>query len=166
MENTLENKAKFFAQYYGQNVKRSYLPEQTSLQVIDRDVFWIGHLIINGYLELKSLEDITDEDFIEVAKICDFIIGNGLRIKHDGYKKVMFSAYNSNPLETTTLFIYPKEFEVYSKDEDGKVVQYDTFRISMIIDYLRSKGYALPWMGLSVEKLVEYGWVKLKNKES
>ena len=24
-------------------------------------------------------------------------------------------------------------------------------------DYLRSKGYALPWMGLSVEKLIEYG---------
>jgi len=31
-------------------------------------------------------------------------------------------------------------------------------------DYLRSKGYALPYMGLSVEKLIEYGWVKLKNE--
>lgn len=30
-------------------------------------------------------------------------------------------------------------------------------------DYLRSKGYALPWMGLSVEELVIYGWVKLKK---
>lgn len=28
-------------------------------------------------------------------------------------------------------------------------------------DYLRSKGYALPWMGLSVEKLQEYGWIKI-----
>ncbi|TYO83101.1 hypothetical protein LX74_04079, partial [Elizabethkingia miricola] len=68
MENNFENKAKFFAQYYGQNVKRSYLPEQTSLQVIDRNVFWIGHLIINGYLELKSIEDITDEDSLMIAK--------------------------------------------------------------------------------------------------
>ena len=32
-----------------------------------------------------------------------------------------------------------------------------------VIDYLRSKGYALPWMDLSVEDLVEYGWVKLKE---
>jgi hypothetical protein len=30
-------------------------------------------------------------------------------------------------------------------------------------DYLRSKGYALPWMDLSVEDLVEYGWIKLKE---
>jgi hypothetical protein len=30
-------------------------------------------------------------------------------------------------------------------------------------DYLRSKGYALHWMDLSVEDLVEYGWIKLNN---
>ena len=29
------------------------------------------------------------------------------------------------------------------------------------VDYLRSKGYALPWMGLSVEEMVEAGWIKL-----
>lgn len=34
-----------------------------------------------------------------------------------------------------------------------------------IADYLRSKSYALPFMGLSVETLVEYGWVKLINGE-
>lgn len=28
-------------------------------------------------------------------------------------------------------------------------------------DYLRSKGYALPWMGLSVEKQIEYNWIKI-----
>ena len=32
-----------------------------------------------------------------------------------------------------------------------------------VFDYLRSKGYALPWMDLLVEDLVEYGWVKLKE---
>lgn len=31
------------------------------------------------------------------------------------------------------------------------------------IDYIRSKGYALPWMGLSVEQQIEYGWIKLKD---
>jgi hypothetical protein len=29
------------------------------------------------------------------------------------------------------------------------------------VDYLRSKGYALPWMGLSVDEMVEAGWIKL-----
>lgn len=28
-------------------------------------------------------------------------------------------------------------------------------------DYLRSKGYALPWMGFSVENQIKYGWIKL-----
>lgn len=28
-------------------------------------------------------------------------------------------------------------------------------------DYLRSKGYAIPWMGLSVEEMVKAGWIKL-----
>lgn len=28
-------------------------------------------------------------------------------------------------------------------------------------DYLRSRGYALPWMGLSVEELESAGWIKL-----
>lgn len=30
------------------------------------------------------------------------------------------------------------------------------------VDYLRSKGYALPWMNLSVDALVKIGWVKLR----
>jgi hypothetical protein len=29
------------------------------------------------------------------------------------------------------------------------------------VDYLRLKGYALPWMGLSVEEMVKAGWIKL-----
>lgn len=29
------------------------------------------------------------------------------------------------------------------------------------VDYLRSKGYALPYFGLSVKEMVEAGWIKL-----
>lgn len=28
-------------------------------------------------------------------------------------------------------------------------------------DYLRSKGYALSWMDLTVQDLIDYGWIKL-----
>jgi len=31
------------------------------------------------------------------------------------------------------------------------------------VDFLRSKGYALPFMGLSVDELVNYGWIKFKQ---
>lgn len=32
------------------------------------------------------------------------------------------------------------------------------------VDYLRSKGYALPWMGVSIEEMIEAGWIKLITK--
>lgn len=47
---------------------------------------------------------------------------------------------------------------------DLQYTSLDPLKVIQVIDYLRSKGYVLPWMGLSVEKLVEYGWVKLKEK--
>lgn len=33
------------------------------------------------------------------------------------------------------------------------------------VDYLRSKGYALPFRGVDVETLISWGWVKLKTKK-
>ena len=30
-------------------------------------------------------------------------------------------------------------------------------------DYLRDKGYALPWRGISVKKQIEYGWITIKK---
>lgn len=38
----------------------------------------------------------------------------------------------------------------------------DFYGIASVSDYLRSKGYAVPFMGLSVETLIEYGWVRLR----
>ena len=40
-------------------------------------------------------------------------------------------------------------------------VQYHHIMTPFMCDYLRSKGYALPWMGLSVEEMVQAGWIKL-----
>lgn len=34
---------------------------------------------------------------------------------------------------------------------------------AIAIDFLRSKGYAVSWMGLSVNEMVRVGWVKLKE---
>lgn len=31
------------------------------------------------------------------------------------------------------------------------------------VDFLRSRGYALPWMGVSVEQQIEWGWIKIKQ---
>lgn len=117
MKNTVENKAKFFAQYWGQNILR-YEPD-------------LGyHRIVNDYkignadefvAELKPLSKITDEDLRELnAGRHEWIV-----------------LYEDNPEEELT----PQAF-----------------------DFLRSKGYALPFMGISVEQQIEWGWIKLKQQ--
>jgi hypothetical protein len=34
-----------------------------------------------------------------------------------------------------------------------------------VVDYLRSKGYALPFLGMSVEEQINLGWIKLKEEK-
>lgn len=117
MENTLENKAKFFAQYWGQEVLLWHQwtnPNERSK---------IGSTPMrnpNGWsLSLKPLSLITDED---------------------------------------------KEYIGYSESYIDMLKKCNVSKIdSFVADYLRSKSCALPWMGLSVETMVEYGWIKLKE---
>jgi hypothetical protein len=122
MENRLENKAKFFAQYYGQKVLRNRLlndqipPAPVGMFQLTESEY--------QYLELKSISEIVDDDFLEVM-----------------WK------------------IFP--FQPRSSFKKGGIYM-DHLNVNQC-DYLRSKGYALPFMEVSVEKLVEYGWVRLKG---
>lgn len=122
IENTLENKAKFFAIYLGQRVMRCKTFNVTTghglsgLMNVDVNSETIKE---NWFLELKPLSSISKEDANEIFKMA---------IPYTGR------------YEITTIF-----------------------NSSAIVDFLRSRGYALPWMGLSVDQLIEYGWVKLKE---
>jgi len=120
-----ENKAKFFAQYYGQNIQRAgddpaYFETKPEYTAED----W--------YLELKSLSAITDEDAIEMGVINNWRRGVDFSIDVANYRNMA---------------------KFFDKGELG--MNYET------VDYLRSKGYALPFMGLSVEEMVQAGWIKL-----
>jgi len=90
------------------------------------------------YLELKPLSSITDEDAIEVAKII--------------------------------LLTWETAIEIIRRiNEDWNIEAIKGDDISYhelieIIDYLRSKGYALPYLDLSVEQQIEYNWIKLKTE--
>lgn len=124
MENTLENKSKFFAQYYYQNI----LNGKTLKVSIKRQVSKFD------YISLKPLSSITDEDKYKVY------------------------TYLNLRMNMTTL-----RYE-YESTQDSVIREYTSNTINVnCIDYLRSKGYALPFMGLSVDTLIEYGWVKLKK---
>jgi hypothetical protein len=137
MENTIENKAKFFAQYWGQKVLTR--PESANRKLILGDEVSIQSALSKfGYnykyfLELKPLSLITDEQAFEIAKILKVELNpkNVIEFIHISIKKYI--------------------------ENDYKGID------SHVLDFLRSKGYALPYMSLSVEKQIEYGWIKLKS---
>lgn len=129
IENTIENKSKFFAQYYGQKVlgKNKFSYQSVCANLFKDDIDGV-------FIELTPLSQITDEDAIEVAKIFgtledEIFVGKWLVIG-------MFD----NSADCA-------ENKLYNSNAEA-------------IDYLRSKSYLLPFNNTSIEKIIEYGWVK------
>lgn len=139
MENTLGNKAKFFAQYWGQKLLAVTVNEDELCQKIGNSYMGKYHVEM-CHIKLKPLSSITDEELIIVSAI-------------EGDK------YTEDHIIRGRTII--KTFAEYSDCTDSLK---NTNQLIQLIDYLRSKGYALPYMGLSVEKLQEYGWIKLKSE--
>lgn len=133
MKNTLDNKAGLFAQYI---VAEPVCQTSNSDGILSAATYHLNikHGFEKRYLLLKSISSITDEDAIEVGFLLSKL-SRGFIQMHDGYKKSLIESAKK-----------------YMKFEIEK---------SSVVDYLRSKGYALPYMGLSVEKQIEYGWIKL-----
>ena len=82
---------------------------------------------------------------------------NQLKMKH--LKKLDFSSPLG--LENIRLDFNGIYWKAYEKKPgfylgEGHLIPYE-------VDYLRNKGYALPWMNLSVQDMVDYGWIKLKE---
>ena len=61
MKNTLENKSRFVALYYGQNVFK-YKGKYSTDEIFPLTLAGKFGALHNGYLELTSLKDITNED--------------------------------------------------------------------------------------------------------
>lgn len=137
MTNTLENKKKFIAQYWDQEVMLSEVENKQTFKA-DEDNFhrWIPEC----YLELTPLSLISDED---AEKCVDILFSEN----HVGYSdKVEYGKNWAN-----TVFNLPLN-GIYLRD------------YIPMMDYLRSKGYALPYIGVKVETLIEWNWIKLKTK--
>lgn len=93
---------------------------------------------INFYLELKPLSNISDEDAIE-------------------YFNILWYADNLDS---------PQEFKKEFGRNYANSLLSNKFRLIPAnvvhgIDFLRSKGYAIPFMEYSVEELVKLGWIQL-----
>lgn len=141
MENNIKNKQKLFALYLWQPV---FKPENWNNRTEVLDLYNLGRIDFRidnpSCIELRPLSSITDDEAIEVAKIGlpDKVLYDYLWIPGTGK-----AIANSIDKGRQTNTFYPH------------------FRFIDTADYLRSKGFALPYMGLSVETMVEYGWIKL-----
>lgn len=124
MENTLENKVKFFPLYYGRKAlhrNHEYEVCGETLWDLSRDDKF------NDKLLLKPLTKITDYDL--------------QGIYYYGVKE--FSRYYGNG------------------NLKFAINRFLTQMLPGNADLLRYRGFAIPWCGLSVEKQIEYGWIKL-----
>ena len=101
-EITNENKAKFFALYWGQDILSDGIEIGANVGDCEEEMF----LQLKPLSSIASLEDIQN-GFFTVEPNLDY------------------------------------QVQIINQD------------------YLRSKGYAIPWLGLSVEEMVEAGWIKL-----
>lgn len=149
MENNNQNKTLYFAHHYGQLVyrHRTWKSNEKSWG-LNKD--WLDVYSVNsGYLLLTPLSQITDEDAIEVAK--------AYKSNVRGYGSLGISF-----IEKEELMRAGREFTTRL---DGNYWNNFANITNMLcaFDLLRSRGYALPFMGLKIEKLIEYGWLKLKS---
>lgn len=130
-----DDKAKFFAQYYLQEVavlewRQGHNPEPIVEMLFQED---IDHLL------LTSLDQITDEHAIEFLRLLGFSI-------------------DDHP----DMSLPVAKMEVNKLIYDDESV-WDWYNSISAVDFLRSKGYALPWLNYSVEKQIENGWIKLNK---
>lgn len=133
-ELTIENKQKFFALHFGQEVHALKMSKKDVVSTVDEISFRKD--ISEDYLYLNPLSSITDEDAKRLAVIeADF--------------------------RTSDVFKRGRQLANSVEDCQYSVGNFKT--VMLITDYLRSKGYALPWMGLSVDEMVQAGWIKLKE---
>lgn len=127
-------KERFFAQYWGQ-------------KVFDYAVSMINHPVrispdfareVEAWAVLRSIDQLTDEENIEIAKIFN--------------QHVIKKHYETDDLKAYLIM-----------KGHGYALRVDHFLT--VADYMRSIGVAAPFMGYSVEELCEAGWVRLKEAE-
>ena len=146
MKNTLENKTRFFAQYWGQHL----IIMGSFLRIIDHVT--LCNIENDDILELKPLSQISDEDVIQgiiyLYNMTREALGEILEIKHyDTFSSITTIGIGCNFKTSRSIHHWRGTKKIGSVEAD----------------YFRSKGYALHYMDLSVEDLIDYGWIKLEE---
>ena len=166
----LETKAKFFALYWCQDILCSdmYGDGGTIYSATMK-----GSSIKNEWLQRKPLSSISDEDLEFLAEIHLGKKPNMVKIDSTANKSFFTIEYSNQKCEFNENY---DRISMYLQISDGVInnvwgyenskgtgVSYERIDSLPMYDYLRSRGYLLPWMGLSCEELIEAGWAKYKE---
>lgn len=136
-----ENRQKFYSLYYLQDVFIQPLMGQDSTYYFNGANVDETEDNDGCYLLLNQLSEITDDHLAMILPIV---------------QQTSYYRFETNFRMARQVF---KQYLNKSSSIHGS-------HWWQIQDVLRSLGYALPWMGLSVEDLVNAGWVKLKGGSS
>jgi hypothetical protein len=138
-EITPESKARFFALYVSQKVLLLGFPfEDRPLRLTGDYCEDIGD---EKKVLLKPLSALSDEDAIEYF---DILWAKQHKAKSKAFK-----------------IDYGKEWALSIEAERFGLIP---FGFVAGVDFLRSRGYALPFLGISVEQQIEAGWIKLMTQ--
>lgn len=162
----MNNKEKeiFFALYIGQHVMLHGGKITLTIDVLNAIDVWDWE----ACLLLKNLSAISDEDAVDVAKI---ILPLAFERRTKGWEVIRDYAITGYPyikirhkfvthevqIDTTLV-----NFDVDSM-EDRVTGQMD-MKPCYVIDFLRSRGYLLPFQQYSCDDLISMGWVKIDEK--
>jgi len=152
MENTLTNKKRFLAQYWGQYGFEKYHVGREEGRLVPINETSINRI---EYVKLKSLKKLSKKDSIELLEI--------LIPKYKGHFKDIKIKKSAEKIEISIyddfgLFVEINGNGIFYKNWSG--VNYSCRSIDGI-DFLRRKGYAITWNGVEVPKLKdEYNWLK------
>jgi hypothetical protein len=150
-KNTPQNKESFF----GQHVNQDVLHDGVRQDRVKKSWNWRHG---DFKLRLKHLKDITDEDILYIFKLLRGDSGEPTIERYDSCVTCICKPDKPSEFDWVTIR-FTGSVEYRWDWEDQPIV---SALLSLeIYDYLRSQGYVLPWRGLSVDELIEYGWVIL-----
>jgi len=133
MENTTEDKKKYFGLYYGQNVRNWTLNNAVNAKV--NPSFMSKWVVEHSYLSLTSPVNVSHPHAIKLAERTYSHPDN-----HTVAKGIALA-------QSVALAIAPDFCLVTASG----------------MDFLRREGYATPYDTTPLETLIEWGWVKIKT---
>lgn len=136
--------------------------------------FPVSTITINSeheYLLLRSVDSLTDDECKQIAVITDIVPDDGLVVDRSLgiriYDKYNDDVWIPNPLNVVVI----QGYEIFGYTNE--LVNIDSERMLIIIDYLRSIGMAMEFtyldtdkkpVTLSVEDQINFKWIKIQEK--